>query len=131
MEPEPDFDWDYWMAYVNRPGQSPKGFGQASGSQAKHVQQPDPVPLTASDSDRVYSPAPVSVVPPTSTSAELPTEPEDGSKTEPEYDDVQAALYAAKGKAKESRRISGTTRDVGNAAQRELRPDERSLDPGE
>ena len=29
-------------------------------------------------------------------------------------DDIQAALYSEKGKAKESRRISGTARDVGN-----------------
>jgi hypothetical protein len=45
--------------------------------------------------------------------------------------DIQAAIYAAKGKAKVSRRISGTARDVGNAAQRELLPAEMSLDPGE
>jgi hypothetical protein len=152
MDPDPNFDWNFWMNHVNRPGQgpaSPKEFGQASGYQAEHVHQPDPVPSTASDSNRIYSPAPVSVVHPASTS--------EGSKKEPEYDvfygprptpeltdpelhlddqslsldGVQAAIYAAKGKAKESRRISGTTRDVGNAAQRELQPDERSLDPGE
>ena len=41
------------------------------------------------------------------------------------------ALYAGKGEAKELRRISGTTGDVGNAVQRELQPDERSLDPSE
>jgi hypothetical protein len=46
--------------------------------------------------------------------------------------DLQASIYAAKGKAKESRRISGTARDVGNhATQRDLQPAERSLDPGE
>jgi hypothetical protein len=45
--------------------------------------------------------------------------------------DLQAATYAAKGKAKVSRRISGTATDVRNAAQRELQPAERSLDPGE
>jgi hypothetical protein len=150
MDPDPNFDWNFWMNHVNRPGQrpaSPKKFGQADEYyQAEHVQQPDRVPSTASDSDRIYSPAPVSVVHPASTS--------EGSKKEPEYDvfygprptpdpelhldhqslslnGVQAAIYAAKGKAKESRRISGTTRDVGNAPQRELQPDERSLDPGE
>jgi hypothetical protein len=37
---------------------------------------------------------------------------------------------ALKGNAKESRRISGTARDVLKAAQRELQL-ERSLDPGE
>jgi hypothetical protein len=45
---------------------------------------------------------------------------------------LQAIIYAAaKGKAKDSRHISGTARDVGNLAQRELQPAERSLDPGE
>jgi hypothetical protein len=34
--------------------------------------------------------------------------------------DLLAAIYAAKGKAKQLRSISGTARDVGNAAQREL-----------
>jgi len=159
-DPDPDFDWNYWMAYVNRPGQGPalpKEFGQANKYQAEHVQQPNPVPSTASDSDRIHSPAPVPVVHPASTSAGLPTEPEHGSKKEPEYDvfhgprptpeltdpefhldhqplstdNLLAAIYAAKGKGKESRRISGTTGDVGNVAQRELQPEERSLDLGE
>ena len=44
---------------------------------------------------------------------------------------LQAAIYVAKSKAKESRRSFGTARDVVNAAQRELQPTERSLDPGE
>ena len=50
---------------------------------------------------------------------------------DPQLIDLQAATYAAKGKAKESRHISGTARDVGNAVQRESQPFERSLDPGE
>ena len=41
-------------------------------------------------------------------------------------EDLQAAKYAEKGKAKDSRSISGTARDVGNVAQRELQPAERS-----
>ena len=47
--------------------------------------------------------------------------------------DLQAAIYAAKGKAKESRGIPGTARDAGNAAptDSELQIAERSLDPGE
>ena len=45
--------------------------------------------------------------------------------------DLQAIIYAAKGKAKESPHISGTARYVGEEAQRELQPAERSLDPGE
>ena len=44
---------------------------------------------------------------------------------------LQDAAYEAKGKAKESRRISGTARDVGNAVQRELQSTERSLDTRE
>jgi hypothetical protein len=43
--------------------------------------------------------------------------------------DLLAAIYAAKGKAKESRPISATTSRP--AAQRELEPNERSLDPWE
>jgi len=40
--------------------------------------------------------------------------------------DLSAALYATKGKAKESRRVSSTARDVGNAAETELwRPAEK------
>jgi len=69
-----------------------------------------------------------------------PKEPEDGVVPGPDHqslsadsqpEDPQAAIYAAKGKAKESRHISGTARHVGIAAQRELQPAERSLDPGE
>jgi hypothetical protein len=50
---------------------------------------------------------------------ELPTEPEphpdeQPSSVDPEWDAAQAARYAAKGKAKQMRRISGTARDVGN-----------------
>ena len=44
---------------------------------------------------------------------------------------IEDAAYAMKGKAKESRGISGRPRDVGNAVQREFRPAERSLDTGE
>jgi hypothetical protein len=68
----------------------------------------------------------------------LPTElPSTAESTNPELnpDDQemarQAAIYAAKGKAKQLRRVSGTARDVANAAQRKLQPAERSLDPGE
>jgi hypothetical protein len=46
------------------------------------------------------------------------------SSTDSQPVDLLAAIYAAKGKAKESRRISGT-RDVGNAAQRGLQSDKQ------
>jgi hypothetical protein len=68
----------------------------------------------------------------------LPTEPEPHTddqslSADPEWDAAQAARYAAKGKAKQTRHISGTARDIGNVAQRELQPAERSpaSDPGE
>jgi hypothetical protein len=48
--------------------------------------------------------------------------------TDSEPADVQVA---AEGKSEESRHISSTTRDVGNAAQMELQPDGSLLDPGE
>ena len=41
-------------------------------------------------------------------------------------EDLQASMYAAKGKGKESRSITSTAGAVGNAAQRELQPAERS-----
>jgi hypothetical protein len=149
---EPDFNW---MNFEGLPPSSrrpaaPKEFGQANEYQMEHVQhwQSNLGPSTDPDFDWNYYP--VSEVHPPSTSAGSPApsspEPE---LTDPELDldhqslstdsqvavDPQAAIYAAKGKAKESRRISGTARDVGNAlgnaAQRELLPDGRSLNPGE
>ena len=58
-----------------------------------------------------------------------PTDPElplDNQSTDSQEMDPQAAaIYAAKGKAKQLRRITGTTRDVGNVAQRELQPDKK------
>jgi hypothetical protein len=200
MAPDPGFDWDHWMGIVNQPS-PPKEFGQAYEYQVKHVQQPDPVPSTESDLDRINFPEPVSEVHPPSMpmSAGLPAGPEHkevtppvpgaGSPTVPEHEEatppsldlgpleepenevipgppstpestdpehhsdpqplsaavqpedlkaaiygsleLQAALYAEKDKVKEWRRVSGLARDVGNAAQKELLPDGRSLDPGE
>ena len=45
--------------------------------------------------------------------------------------DLPAGMYAIRGRAKESRSVSGTTGDDRNAAQRELRPNESSLDLGQ
>lgn len=53
----------------------------------------------------------------------------DGGEAQPV--DPQDALYAAKGKAKVLRRVPGTSRDVVDAVQRELRFVKRTLDPGE
>jgi hypothetical protein len=63
---------------------------------------------------------------PESADPELPSDHQSLSE-----DSFKAAIYAAKGKAKQSRRIPGTARYVGNPAQRELQLAERSLDPGE
>ena len=60
---------------------------------------------------------------PESTDPELPLDNQ--STDSQEMDPQAAAIYAAKGKAKQLRRIPGTTRDVGNAAQRELQPDKK------
>jgi hypothetical protein len=159
-DPDPDFDWNYWMNLEDppplRPVKLPKESGKDNEYQVEYVQQPDPEPSTDSDFGWNHYPVPVSAMHAPPTSAGLPTEPEHevvtppipGSKKEPEYDvfhgprpspgsadpelpsdhqslgtdsqpvDLRAAIYAAKGKAKVSRRISGTTRDVGNAAQR-------------
>ena len=75
MNPDPDFDWDRWTTIVNRPS-PPKEFGQANGYLVKHLQQPDPVPSTNWDFDRIYSPEPVSEVHPPSMSAGLSAGPE-------------------------------------------------------
>lgn len=47
---------------------------------------------------------------------ELNSDPQSLS-ADPQPVDLLHAIYAAKGKAKQSRRISGTARDVGNAAE--------------
>ncbi|KAF8491694.1 hypothetical protein F5888DRAFT_964582 [Russula emetica] len=130
-----DFDWSYWMNADDPP---PAG---------AHWYQVDPMnpPSTSG-----YAPGPPptepenEVVTPPSLDLGSPKEPEDevvpGPPTSPELTDpelhlddqplssdrqqvdLNAAIYAAKGKAKESRRISGTARDAGNAIQRELQP---------
>ncbi|KAN0105466.1 hypothetical protein V8E52_010992 [Russula decolorans] len=132
---DPEFDWEYW----------------------KNADDPPPEPYQVDPlnppSTSGYAPSPPEpeheVVTPSSPSSTLgsPKEPEDevvpGPKPSPDPElhldhqslsadsqpvDLQAAIYAAKGKAKETRRISGAGIDVGNAAQRELEPGERSLD---
>ncbi|KAF8502826.1 hypothetical protein F5888DRAFT_1667482 [Russula emetica] len=104
-----DFDWTYWTNLEDPPPPkpaSPKEFGQAHESQpeVENVQQPNP---------GLSNPGP--------SNPSLPTEPElhpdhQSLSTDSEMDDLQAAIYASKGKAKQLRRISGTARDIGNAA---------------
>jgi hypothetical protein len=142
--PDPDFDWDYWMNMEGpppRPAKVPKlgESDQANEYQVVHVQQPDRGPSTLAGSgfdgnDRPqagavpveYRPStsaglPVFHAPPPSPESADPGLPSDhqSSSTDSEpVDLIAAAAYAAKGKAKVPRRISGTTRDVGNAARR-------------
>jgi hypothetical protein len=140
---------------------SQKEFGQAHGYQVEHVQQLKPGPSTDPDFDWNYwtnledplplrpassrpsnplagpsNPGPSNPLAGPSNPG-LPTEPElhsdhQSSSADSQPEDLEAAItYAWKGKAKESRSNSGTASDVGNAAQRELQPAERPLDPGE
>jgi hypothetical protein len=141
---DPNFDWNYWINAEDSPPPEPVSPNEA------HVYQVDP-PNPPSTSGYAPGPSPTEpkheVETPPSSNLGSPKEPEDevvpGPLTSPDLDhqslsadspppDLQAATYAAKGKAKESRRISGTARDVRNAVQRELQPTtERSLDSGE
>jgi len=132
---DPDLDRnDFWMNLEDPPSPrpaSPEEFGQA------HKFQVDPLDPPSTSG---YAPSPpepeheVATTPP-SPNLGSPKELEDhqslSADSDPQPVDPQAAIYAAKGKAKESRRISGTARDVGIEAQRELQPAERSLDPGD
>jgi len=135
--PNPGPSTDHQMSSEDIPPprlELPKEFGQAHEHQ---VQQPNSGPPADLSFEQNYHPASVMHPPSTSEGPPLPspesTDPGPSSSTGSQSDDseIQAAIYAAKGKAKVSRRIYGTAEDVGNAAQRELQPDERSLDPGE
>jgi hypothetical protein len=137
----PDLDWNYLTNAEDLPPRptSPKEFGQTYKYQADDGNQP---------STSGYAPSPPEpghevVTNPPSPNQGSSKDPQDGvspPSLDPELYldhqplsansqpvDPQAALYAAKGKAKVSRRISGTARDVGNAAQRELQPVKRRL----
>jgi hypothetical protein len=125
---DPSFDWAHWMNAEDPPTEI-----QLAETNWHNVDPAHP-PSTSG-----HAPGP----PPTAEEDEAvtPPPPDLGSQKEPEYqvdhgtplspdnepEDLQAAIYAAKGKAK----VPGTVRDVGNAAQRELHPAERSLDSGE
>jgi hypothetical protein len=141
---DPDFDWNYWMNVEDPP--PPEEFGQAHKYQVDPLNPPSTsgyAPSPPEPEHEVVTPGPLPSNlgspkpedeavprPPSSLNPELPLDHQSLS-TDSQLADLQAAIYAAKGKAKESRGISGTARDVGNAAQRESQPAERSLDPGE
>ena len=99
------FDWNYWISAEDPPPTRRPDLPSTSGHAGSPPSQPE---------HEVVSPP-------------------SGESPDSEPLDPQAALlYAAKGKAKVvERRISGTARDVGNAAQRELQPAEMFSDPGE
>jgi hypothetical protein len=118
-----DFDWNYWMNSKDPPSPRPASlneFGQDHEYyQVEHSSSPSEGSLTESepDDDVVHEPPP-------SPDPELHLDHQSLS-ADSQPVDLLAAIYAAKGKAKETRRISSTARDVGNAAQRELQPAER------
>ena len=123
---DPNFDWKYWLSAEDPPPSSMppsiKEEGQASGWAPG---TPPPSPDAGSQTS-----LPEHKGPPQSQDPKFPLGDQSlGADSQPV--DPQALTYALKGKAKEARRISGTARDVGNAAQRELQPSERSLDRGE
>ena len=113
---DPNFDWDYWMSLDDPPPRpvSSKELDQAHKNQVDSLNSPS----TSGSKPSPPEPKP-EVVTPSPPSLSADSQP---------VDPLAAALYAAKGKAKVLRRISGTARDVGNAAQRELQPGERPLD---
>ena len=117
-----DFDWDYWSKLEDPPPSNPRLSTQLDSDPSLMVaHQPPPYPPPPTELEH-------EVAPPLPNLGS-PETPED-EMTEDEMA-RQAAIYAAKGKAKVLRRISGTASSVGNAAQRELQHAERSLDPRE
>jgi hypothetical protein len=146
--------WDYWLRLLDpaplpRPGWSkdskpsnpkPSYPGPSNPGPSKVLQPPQPLkaglpkigppPSPDSDSELTLNLGPLKepedeVVPgpPSTPDPELHSDHQSLSAGN-QGEDIQAAVYAAKGKAKESRSIAGISRDVGNAAQRELQPDE-------
>ena len=153
-DPDDDFDWDSWLNAPDPPPRSPpKEFGAAHWSKVDPAHPPSTSgygpspPLSMPEENEAVTPPsaapdlepqkePESEVlneAPPRLDPELHLDPQSLSTDSQLADDadLQAARYAAKGKAKESRRIHGTARDVGNAVQRELQPAERSLDSRE
>ena len=124
-DPVPDFDWNHWMNLEDPPPlKRPKLTGQAHED---HVlgSNLDAGPSTRPEGEVETSPLPNLGSPNHSDSESededflfFPGWPPTRRSTDPE-------LHPDKGKAKESRRVSGTARDVGNAAQSELRPTEK------
>ena len=117
---DPDFDWEHWINAEDPPPRpaSPEVFGQAY----KYRVDPLNLPSTSGHAPSPSEPEVVTPSPP-SSNLELPSSSADSQLVDPQA----AAIYAAKGKAKVSRRISRKAKDVKHAAQRELQPAERTL----
>ena len=96
-----------------------------SGTDLPAVPDHEVVPPTPSTNPELY------LDPPSSSTADLPAA--DLPATDSQLEDDQARRYALKGKAKvlDFRRVSGTTREIRNGAQKELQSAERSLDAGQ
>ena len=153
---DPNFDWDSWInAEEPSSPPTPPRPKLSNGQASEYGPGPPPTGLEPSWT----GPPPTEFYSTTVGPSPLPDGPEAGWRpSEPEHEvvgepptspdselhpdhqslsagaqpaDLLAAIYAAKGKAKESRGISGIARDVKNAAQRELEPPEWSLDPRE
>jgi hypothetical protein len=125
--PSTEFDSDNMLAVEeppSRPASPTTEFNTDDEYQVVHP--PPPLPGTASltESDHEM----VDVPPSSPVSSTNPDRRSMGADSR--LENLQVVSDASKGNAKESHRISGTARDVLNAAQRELQR-ERSLDPGE
>ena len=111
---DPDFDWNSWMNAEDPPPRPPplEEVGQASGyapSPPEH--EPEHEVVTNSPSPSLGSPKNpedgVVPMPPPSLDPELHLDPQPLS-ADSQPVDLQAAIYAAKGKAKVLRRVSST-----------------------
>jgi hypothetical protein len=116
-------DWDNWINSEDPPTPrpaAPKEFGQAHADQVGHVDPPSAhSPLSGAGSPT--EPGESEVIQVTTRLPPLAS-PDSGlnsfsadSQPEDLRTAILAAIYAARGKAKESRHISGTAGDVGNA----------------
>jgi hypothetical protein len=108
----------------SRPG-SPTGFDADHDYQVVHPPSPPPPPGSASATESDYE-----MVDVPSSRVSLKNPDRRSMSVDSRLKNLQTVSNALNGKAKESRRISGTARDVLNAAQRQLQP-ERLLNPGE
>jgi hypothetical protein len=134
---DPDLDWNNWLNSEDPPPPRPVSLNELG--QAHEYYQVGHSTLTnllGSQEEPEYE---VVRGPPASPSPELANPDSEfhldyqslsAADSQPVID-LQAAIYTAKGKAKESRRISGTARDVGNVAQTVSQPSERTLDSWE